>query len=115
MAHQYVVGELYNGGKVNGQQVWSQPGGVGTLVYPQPQALSPENNMGYQQSVMSYPALYSAGCGHFFNIYEIFEVLSPSDGHQVALVACPQCSYIQEIIDPYSQYQNYEDTPLVIA
>jgi hypothetical protein len=64
---------------------------------------------------MSYPALYSAGCGHFFNIYEIFEVLSPSDGHQVALAACPQCGFIQEIFDPASSYWDYVETPLVIA
>jgi len=30
-------------------------------------------------------------------------------------VCCPICSYIQEIIDPYANYQNYMDTPIVIA
>jgi hypothetical protein len=100
---------------VNGQQVWTQPGGIGTLVYPQPQELSPERYQGYPRRVMNYPALYSARCGHFFNCYEIFEVLSPSDGHQVALVVCPQCGFIQEIIDPYERFTDYMDTPLVIA
>ena len=115
MAHNWVVGELYGGGKQNGQQVWTQPGGVGTLVYPQPQQYSPENYQGYQQSQMSYPALYSAGCGHFFNCYSIQEVFQPSSGDQVALVLCPQCGYVQQVIDPFSSFENYEDTPLVIA
>ena len=114
MAHEYVVGELYHGGLVNGQQVWTQPI-PGGLVYPQPQELSPEKYMGYQQMQMIYPAYYSAGCGHFFNCYSIIEAFQPSSGHQVALVTCPQCSFIQEVIDPYSNFQSYIDTPLITA
>jgi len=30
-------------------------------------------------------------------------------------VCCPVCSYIQEIIDPYENYSNYEITPIVVA
>ena len=115
MAHEWVVGELYGGGLVNGQQVWTQAGGIGTPVSPQPQALSPENYMGYQQSVMSYPSLYQAGCGHFQNTYSIQEVFQPSSGNQVALVLCSQCQFVQEIIDPYSRFENYEETPLITA
>ena len=115
MAHQWVVGELYNGGKVNGQQIWTQPGGIGTLVYPQPQALSPEEYMGYQQMPMCYPALYCFPCGHYQNVPEVFEAYQPSSGHQVALVCCNQCSYIAQIIDPYSDFQSYIDTPLITA
>jgi hypothetical protein len=115
MAHQWQVGELYLGFNRNGLPVFSQPGGPGTPVLPAAPTLFPAQNQGYPQQVMSYPSLYAAGCNHQFNCYEIFEVLSPSDGHQVALVCCPVCSYIQEIIDPYSQYQNYEDVPIVVA
>jgi hypothetical protein len=114
-ATQWIVGELYLGFNRNGLPVWKQPGGPGTPVLPAAPALFPEVFQGYQQQVMSYPSLYVAGCNHQFNCYEIFEVLSPNDGHQVALVCCPICSYIQEIIDPYANYQNYMDTPIVIA
>ena len=115
MAKQWLVGEVYPSLTRNGLPVWSQPGGIGTPVLPAPQQYSPENYMGYQQNIMSYPALYSAGCQHFFNCYEIFEVLSPNDDHQVALVVCPQCGYIQEILDPYENFTNYETTPIIIA
>ena len=114
MAHEWLVGELYNGGKVNGQQVWTQPI-PGGLVYPQPQELSPEKYMGYQQMQMSYPAMYSAGCGHFFNCYSIIEAFQPSSGHQVALALCPQCGFIQEIFDPASSYWDYVETPIITA
>jgi hypothetical protein len=114
-ATQWTVGVLYLGFYRNGQLVWKQPGGPGTEVFPQAPSLFPQVFQGYQQQVMSYPSLYVAGCGHQFNCYEIFEVLSPADGHQVALVCCPTCSFIQQVIDPYSSYQNYEDTPIVVA
>lgn len=115
MAHQWVVGELYLGFNRNGLPVWKQPLGVGTPVLPEAPALFPEVFQGYQQQVMSYPSLYVAGCNHQFNCYEIFEVDSPAGGDQVALVCCPVCSFIQEIIEPYSKYTDYMETPLVIA
>ena len=115
MAHNWVVGELYGGGKQNGQQVWTQPGGVGTLVYPQPQQYSPENYQGYQQSQMSYPALYCFGCGHYQNCPTVYEVYQPSLNEQVALVCCNQCGFIAQIIAPYSDFQSYIDTPLIVA
>jgi hypothetical protein len=108
------VGELYLGPNANGTR-WSQPGGPGTLVYPQPQQLSPEKFEGYQQAPMSYLALYCFGCGHYQNCAEVYEVFSEADGVQVALIVCNQCSYIQQIIVPYANYQNYIETPLVIA
>lgn len=114
MAHEWVVGELYGGGYVNGLKVWTQPV-PGGLVYPQPQQYSPEQYMGYQQNIMSYPALYAFACGHFQNCPEVYEVYQPSVGEQVALVVCNQCKFIQQIIAPYSDFQSYLDTPLIVA
>ena len=114
MAHEWVVGELYLGFNRNGLPVWTQPGGIGTLVYPQLPTEFPTNYQGYQQSPMSYPALYYLGCGHPSNCLEIFEVYQPSLGTQAPLICCGQCSYIQQILK-YSEYQNYLDVPIVVA
>ena len=114
MAHEYVVGELYHGGLVNGQQVWTQPI-PGGLVYPQPQALSPEKYMGYQQMQMIYPAQYFLPCGHYQNCPTVQEAFQPSLNEQVALVLCSQCGYIAQIIAPFSSFESYIDTPLIIA
>lgn len=115
MPGQFAVGQLYKGGKVNGLPVWSQPGGIGTLVYPQLPQKFPAQNQGYYQQTMSYPSLYVFGCGHPQNCPEIFEVDDPYAGEQVALLCCSQCSYIQAIYEPSSDYWNYEITPIVVG
>lgn len=84
------------------------------MVYPQAPTQSPEFFMGFPQVPMSYPSLYVAGCGHQFNEFEIFEAYQESLGEQVALICCPICSYIQQIM-LYTEYQSYIDTPLVVA
>lgn len=111
--HQYVVGELYGGGLVNGLPFWSQPGGIGTQVFPAQPSQFPLNFQGYYQVPMTYPSLYVAGCLHAFNCYAVFEVYDPVLAEQVALICCPACQFIQAIIAPYSNYQNYEITPIL--
>lgn len=111
---EYEVGTLYLGFYRNGLLVWRQPGGPGTPVLPASQRYSPERYQGYQQAPMSYPSLYTAGCNHEFNCYEIFQAFQPSLNDQVALICCPRCSYIQEIL-LLSVYQSYISTPLVTA
>lgn len=99
---EWEVGQLYLGFSRNGLPVWSQPGGVGTQVFPaQPQG--------------EHSALYSALCQHWFNCYEVYEAFNPYTGNQVALLCCPRCSLINQIIEPYSSYANYEDTPIVVG
>ena len=112
---QFQVGQLYKGFLQNGLPFWSQPGGPGTQVFPALPTQFPSQNMGYPQVVMAYPSLYVWGCLHPTNTAEIFEVYDPYIGEQVALVCCPLCSYIQQIIVPYSAYSNYEDTPIVVG
>lgn len=114
MAREWLVGELFLGFERNGLPVFTQPGGIGTTVYPQAPTQFPQKFMGYQQVPMSYPSLYVALCGHQFNSFEIFEVFQPSLNDQAALICCPICSLIQQIL-LYSEYQNYLDVPLVTA
>ena len=114
MAREWLVGELFLGFERNGLPVWTQPGGIGTTVFPQAPTLFPQQFMGYQQVPMSYPSLYVWGCGHQTNTAEIFEVFQPSLDDQAALITCPVCSFIAQIM-LYSEYTNYLDTPLVIG
>lgn len=112
---QFAVGQLYLGEYRNGLKVWSQPSGVGGLVYPQLPQIFPQQNMGYPQVVMSYPSLYVLGCGHPSNCLEIYQVFDPYSGNQVCLECCPQCSFIQAIFNPAEDYRNYETTPIVVG
>lgn len=97
---QFAVGQLYLGTARNGMPTWSQPGGIGTPVFPaQPQG--------------EHSALYTAGCLHWFNVYEIYQVYDPYGLQQVKLLCCPLCSFINQIITPAENYNNYEITPIV--
>ena len=99
---EFQVGQLYLGPNRYGLPVWSQPDGVGGLVYP-------------QQTQGQKSALYSFGCGHWLNCVEVYSYGDPYEGEEVmALICCPACSFIQQIM-PWSQYINYMDTPLVVA
>jgi hypothetical protein len=111
---QWQVGQLYKGGLVNGLPVWTQatPGGI---VEPQLPTLFPTQFQGYQQVFMTYPAQYFFGCGHPQNCPEIFEVYDPVLQEQVALVCCSQCSFIEQILSPYSTFESYVDTPIIVA
>jgi hypothetical protein len=111
---QFAVGQLYGDGLVNGLPFWTQPGGIGTQVFPAQPSQFPLQYQGYVQVPMTYPALYQAGCGHRFNCYTVWEVYDPYLQEQMALIACPACGYLQEIMK-YSDFQNYEITPLITA
>jgi hypothetical protein len=112
---QWSVGQLYLGESRNGIKVWDQPGGIGTTVYPQLPSRFPSVNIGYPQVVMSYPSLYVLGCGHPSNCLEIYQDFDPYAGQQVCLECCPQCSFIQKIFTPASDYRDYQKTPIVVG
>lgn len=65
--------------------LFSQPEGPGTLVYP-------------QQSVGEMNGTFACGCGHFFNDWMVYE--QAVCGITSAILCCPMCTYIQQIITP---------------
>jgi hypothetical protein len=115
-----VVGMLYLGPDRNGLPVWSQPGGIGTLVYPQlPNAFpwfgGPAGGDGIYSWPASYPAQYFWPCGHPANTAEIYSFADIyNDNEVMAAIVCPLCSYVIQLM-PLAQYQNNQTTPLVIG
>jgi len=108
------IGTLLNGGLVNGLPFFTQPSGPGTLVFPQQPKIFPAQFQGYVQWPMAYPAMYYPGCGHAINLYEIFFQYNPSAGEVYAIIACPYCSFVQQVM-PETQYYNYLQTPLIVS
>src|SRR5271166_5813269 len=79
---------------------WSQPGGIGTKVFPQ----QPTGNSDLF-SVLPYNSLtgvYIVGCGHSVNQVLVLQDWDYDTNMSVALICCPSCSYIQSRIEPYS-------------
>jgi hypothetical protein len=104
-----VPGTLYNPKQSN--IPWSQPGGPGTLVYPQQQinvAWGPPN--GYPvpgQFFIESSGLFVSGCGHWMDAPRIFI------DSGLAVVCCALCSYIQYTM-PQAQFYDCVQTPITI-
>jgi hypothetical protein len=99
------VGQLYKGGLgLNGEVVWTQPGGEGTTVFPQFPTQYPQVPQGYPQTPFCYQGLFSFGCGHWANTCEVFQEFDPYTNVVAAFCCCPMCSYIQIIVEPASQW-----------
>jgi hypothetical protein len=118
---QFSVGQLYLGFLRNGLKVWAQPGGIGTPVVPQPPSNFSwfgKNDSGVGGNIyewpVAYPAQYYFGCGHPLNCPEIYSYYDPYEEVIQALICCPVCSYIQEIM-PLSTYEDYVEVPIVVA
>ena len=109
------VGMLYLGTTRNGLPVWSQPV-PGGPVYPQlPSQFSwfkPDS--GIYKWPANYAAQYFFGCGHPLNVPEIYSAYDPYTQVRNAIVCCPMCSYIQQIL-PWAEYEDNQETPLVVA
>jgi hypothetical protein len=90
---------------------WTQPGGPGTIVYPQPY----DSAKGQIEPPLISVGMYVWGCGHITNLPWIFKAYDDVNNEEAALVCCPVCSFIQYIIEPYSEYLNYIQNPIVIA
>lgn len=94
------LGTLYKNPLRNGTLYWTQPGGPGTEVLP-------------QQAPGEQIALFSFGCGHWFNNMEVVQE-SDGMGGEVAYLICPLCSYIQRAIDPASDIYEFGNEPNAI-
>src|SRR5271165_5196933 len=86
-----VVGVIWNPPSYS--PPFTQPGGPGTAVFP-------------AQAVGELLGQWTDGCGMSFNNCMVGSATG-QDGGQVAVVMCPLCRYVQELIEPYSAIQSF--------
>jgi hypothetical protein len=108
----FVVGSLYI---PNYQGIaWSQPGGVGTTVYPQQNTGSfgyPEN-----QILMQEPGqgLWVSPCGHWLDTWQVFRDYDTAAQSSAAIQTCPMCSYINRVYEPYEEIFDTVRFPILV-
>lgn len=93
---------------------WEQPGGAGTLVFPQQQS---GEFLAYPvpgQLWLEQTGLFVAGCGHWQDYPRIQRAYDEMLDTSVALVICALCSYIQYSVAPYDLIYNVEQFPIVL-
>ena len=97
MQNNWQVGALYPNGGLN-NIAWSQPGGPGTIVYPQQQI------GGAYESITPFneaTGMFRAGCGHAMNQALVQREYDYDNDISVALVTCPLCGYVQYSLSPF--------------
>jgi hypothetical protein len=99
-----LIGTLYEQNHNN--VPWTQPGGPGTVVFPQQQSGPFANYPVPGQFFIEQSGLWSVGCGHFVDYPWIFRDFDQCTGESVAVVACPMCSYIQYLIEPFELFDD---------
>ena len=96
-SNDWQIGALYPPGGLNNIK-WSQPGGVGTPVYPQQQT-----GVDYFSShpFSELSGQFSVGCGHFCNMPLVQQEYDYVTESSVALICCPLCGYVQYTLEPF--------------
>lgn len=105
----YRVGMLLFNGVQNGQQIYVQPGGIGTPVVPQAPQVNPPPSWKNSNWLPKFPYVYvgllSWGCKHWTNTCEVYRAFDNYSGESAALLCCPTCSYIGYIVEPYEEWE----------
>lgn len=86
---------------------WSQPGGVGTTVFPQEKlGVTWEEYPVPGQTWFEGGMLWSFGCGHWADFPVIFKDYDSNTSMSAAVICCPLCSYLNRLIEPYEEISN---------
>jgi hypothetical protein len=93
---------------------WSQPGGVGTQVFPAEQTGPFTAYPVVGQLWAENSGLWQFGCQHSVNMPLILKAYDPVNEVEVALICCVMCSFLQRIISPYSAIRDPMQFPIVI-
>lgn len=95
----FIIGSLYYPTWNN--IAWSQPLGPGTAVFPGPN----DGSFGYPGDQIrmqeSGQGLWTAGCLHWFDDFQIFRDYDTGLQMSAALQCCPICSFLVREYNPY--------------
>lgn len=110
-SNDWAIGELYPKGGL-GNVKWSQPGGPGTLVYPQQQT-----GVDYfsTKPFSELSGVMSAPCGHFFNAPLVQREFDYNTGKSVALICCFLCGYVIYTLEPFESALDTVQQPILPA
>ena len=94
---------------------WSQPGGVGTKVFPA-QNDGPWLQFPVPGQFISEAgeALWRAGCGHGFDEFQVFRDYDSNTSKSAAIQTCPICTFIVAIIEPYELFRDPLQYPILV-
>lgn len=102
--NQWAIGEMFYGGLLNGLEFYTQPGGPGTQVFPTQQNAQPWPDYPIPGLFINeFVPWWTPGCGHSIKFWSIIRQFDNETNESVAIIACPICSYIENIYSPYEE------------
>lgn len=93
---------------------WSQPGGIGTIVFPQQNTGSfgyPGNQILMQEKGQG---LWTSGCQHWWNCMRVARDYNYCTQQSIAVYLCPVCTYVINIVTPYEAIEDPIQFPILI-
>ena|SRR5882762_8908386 len=102
--NRWTVGAMYQGGLVSGLPFFTQPGGVGTQVFPSQQNAQPWVEYPVIGEVINeYQPWWPPGCLHSVKFWKIYKEFDYVTQLSCALICCPICTYVQRVVEPYDE------------
>lgn len=89
---------------------WTQPGGIGTQVYPQ--EVTGNSNQLSQAPYNELTGTFFFGCGHSADQVLLLLDYDYTSGQQVSLICCPLCSFVQRTLSPAEAYNTLQNAVL---
>jgi hypothetical protein len=94
----WAVGQLYPPPNGLSNIKWSQPGGPGTLVYPQQQSGGAYESI---QPFNEFSGVFRSPCGHSMNEALVQREYDFENETSVALICCELCGYVVYTLAPF--------------
>ena len=106
------VGALYNSRWNN--IAWTQPSGPGSQVFPT-QNVGPWLTFPVPGQFWAETGLWTAGCQHWFDDWQIFRDYDDSTHKSAAIQCCPICTYIIAIIEPFELTETKGQFDIIVS
>ncbi len=114
--NRWVIGGLYQLGLLNGQPFYTQPGGIGTQVFPTQANAVPWPEYPVPGLILNeYVPWWAPGCGHSIKYWKIFKEWDYDTNQSCALVCCPACTYVQSVIEPFEEWLNPIQRAIIVS
>jgi hypothetical protein len=115
--NQWEIGALYNGGYQNGVAgYWTQPGGVGTQVFPTQQNAQPWVEYPIAGLFINeFIPWWSPPCLHSDKFLQIIREFDYTLNQSCALVCCSLCSFVIYSVSPYEEILNPIERAIIVG
>jgi hypothetical protein len=113
--NRWQIGALYNKGLQNGFPYWTQPGGIGSQVFPTqysgPWVEYPIPGL----EITEYIPWWSPACGHSNKFLKLIKEWDYDSNSDCCLVCCSLCTFVIRVIIPYDLALNPTLNAIIVA